>query len=123
MNISVIDIDECDAANGANRCGANSICINTPGAYTCHCKPGFTGNAFKGCLGIIYTIEANYSYIFVSMEENSGEKIVFSAPCEDVKCGPHAYCKADGSEAYCICEEGWTFNPGDISAGCVGKRI
>lgn len=42
------------------------------------------------------------------------------APCDDVKCGEHAYCKPDGQEAYCICEEGWTFNPSDIAAGCIG---
>lgn len=41
------------------------------------------------------------------------------APCEDVKCGEHAFCKPDGHEAYCICEDGWTFNPSDISAGCI----
>lgn len=41
------------------------------------------------------------------------------APCADVICGPHAYCKPDGAEAYCICEEGWTYNPSDIAAGCV----
>lgn len=42
------------------------------------------------------------------------------APCEGVTCGLHAFCKPDGQEAYCICEEGWTFNPNDIAAGCVG---
>lgn len=41
------------------------------------------------------------------------------APCEDVKCGEHAFCKPDGQEAYCICEDGWTFNPRDIAAGCI----
>jgi len=40
-----------------------------------------------------------------------------------VSCGEHAFCKADGHEAYCICEDGWTFNPNDIAAGCVGKRF
>lgn len=43
------------------------------------------------------------------------------APCEDVKCGIHAFCKPNGQEAYCICEEGWTYNPNDLSLGCVGK--
>jgi len=46
--------------------------------------------------------------------------IFFTAPCEDVKCGPHAFCKPEGQEAYCICEEGWTFNPNDVAAGCIG---
>jgi len=46
----------------------------------------------------------------------------FIAPCDEVTCGEHAFCKADGHEAYCICEDGWTFNPNDIAAGCVGKQ-
>lgn len=46
--------------------------------------------------------------------------IIFTAPCEDVKCGSHAFCKPEGQEAYCICEEGWTFNPNDVAAGCIG---
>lgn len=48
--------------------------------------------------------------------------LYFAAPCDEVTCGDHAYCKADGHEAYCICEDGWTFNPNDIAAGCVGKH-
>lgn len=44
------------------------------------------------------------------------------APCEDVKCGSHAYCKPNGQEAYCMCDEGWTYNPNDLSLGCVGKN-
>lgn len=35
-----------------------------------------------------------------------------------MKCGSHAYCKADGVEAFCVCDEGWTYNPSDIAAGC-----
>ena len=46
-------------------------------------------------------------------------RIPCKAPCEDVKCGSHAYCKPEGQEAYCICEDGWTFDPADISAGCI----
>lgn len=45
-------------------------------------------------------------------------RIACKAPCEDVKCGLHAYCKADGTEAFCVCDEGWTYNPSDIAAGC-----
>lgn len=46
---------------------------------------------------------------------------LIKAPCEDVKCGTNAYCKPNGQEAYCMCEEGWTYNPNDLSLGCVGK--
>lgn len=45
-----------------------------------------------------------------------------SAPCEDVQCAPHAYCKANGLEAFCVCEDGWTYDPDDIAAGCIGKN-
>lgn len=85
-----IDIDECIDRNG--NCGDNAVCINSPGGYRCECAAGFIG---------------------------SPPRVSCRAPCDDVKCGKHSYCKADGAEAYCVCENGWTFDPSDIAAGCV----
>ena len=45
----------------------------------------------------------------------------FSDPCLEVNCGKHSKCQIEGTEAYCVCDEGWTYNPKEISAGCVGK--
>lgn len=62
------------------------------GGFSCECAAGFVGTPPQvGC----------------------------RAPCEDVKCSEHAYCKPEGTEAYCVCEEGWTFDPSDIAAGCI----
>uniref|UniRef100_A0A5S6QQB8 EGF-like domain-containing protein n=1 Tax=Trichuris muris TaxID=70415 RepID=A0A5S6QQB8_TRIMR len=36
------DIDECKLKELA--CHKNSICINTPGSYVCHCKRGYSGD-------------------------------------------------------------------------------
>lgn len=66
--------------------------MNTIGGFQCDCENGFVG---------------------------APPRVQCKAPCEEVKCGSHAYCKPDGVEAYCICEDGWTFNPADIAAGCV----
>ena len=43
-----IDVDEC--ALNIDNCNANAICNNIPGAFTCACKNGFTGNGVT-CLG------------------------------------------------------------------------
>lgn len=52
---SLSDIDECDKRNGpSGRCGINAECTNTPGGFGCQCKPGFSGNAYKQCLGECY---------------------------------------------------------------------
>lgn len=42
------DIDECPHA-----CGANSVCTNSPGSYSCSCKEGFSGDPSlsAGCTG------------------------------------------------------------------------
>jgi len=29
---------------------------------------------------------------------------------------------AESGEAYCVCEDGWTYDPKNISAGCTGKN-
>lgn len=85
-----VDVDEC--ATNTSKCGENSVCVNTLGGFSCECSAGFVG---------------------------SPPRVACRAPCEDVKCSEHAYCKPDGAEAYCVCEEGWTFDPTDIAAGCI----
>ena len=56
----LLDVDEC--SRNTDNCHENADCLNNPGSYTCHCKPGFTGNGtscsgkqpsikyFTGCL-------------------------------------------------------------------------
>ncbi|WP_426753489.1 EGF domain-containing protein [Myxococcus sp. Y35] len=38
------DVNEC--ANGTAQCSVNASCTNTPGSYTCTCKPGYWGNGW-----------------------------------------------------------------------------
>ena len=44
-------------------------------------------------------------------------------PCSEVNCGKHASCRIEGTEAFCVCDEGWTYNPKKISSGCLGKLL
>lgn len=66
---------------------------------------------------------SNFSMILLSSNSSgmigSPPRVACKAPCEDVKCGIHSYCRADGAEAYCVCEDGWSYNPNDVSAGCI----
>ena len=46
------DIDECDKSLGPNgKCGANALCSNTPGGFTCACQAGYTGDPYVNCYG------------------------------------------------------------------------
>ncbi|KAI2804698.1 hypothetical protein BLOT_003686 [Blomia tropicalis] len=83
------DINECELS--IYPCGANSICQNAEGHFKCLCKDGFIGNATLGC----------------------------KSPCDGVECGRYATCHANGREAACICDQGFTFDPSNISAGCI----
>jgi hypothetical protein len=42
-----LDIGECSS----NPCHVNADCTNTFGAFTCACKPGYTGNGLTTCDG------------------------------------------------------------------------
>ncbi|XP_078678345.1 uncharacterized protein LOC144914402, partial [Branchiostoma floridae x Branchiostoma belcheri] len=39
-----IDADEC--ADGSHNCAPHATCTNTPGSFTCGCKPGYSGDGF-----------------------------------------------------------------------------
>lgn len=84
------DINEC--LFGKFPCGENSKCINTDGGYNCACDDGFIGDANVGC----------------------------KSPCFGVSCGAHSYCQVhDNNQAACMCDQGFTFDPNNITAGCV----
>jgi hypothetical protein len=87
-----VDVDECFRTPGL--CGANSVCANNPGGFSCNCQAPMVG---------------------------APPASPCRDPCTEVNCGKHASCQIEGSEAFCVCEEGWTYNPREISAGCVGE--
>ena len=48
-----LDINECDTSlSPSGKCGANAICSNSPGGFSCSCKPGFTGDPFVNCYDV-----------------------------------------------------------------------
>ena len=54
--ILYLDINECDTSNSpTGKCGANALCSNSPGGFSCTCQPGFTGDPFVNCYGKLST--------------------------------------------------------------------
>lgn len=74
------DINECDLIE--TECGANGVCVNSPGSYDCECNDGFTGDGSTGC------------------EEIDD---CAASPCQ------RGECTDNGVVGYsCLCDEGWT---------------
>lgn len=48
VSILLLDINECDIFSP---CHTNGICTDNDGSFTCHCRPGFTGDGFV-CIGM-----------------------------------------------------------------------
>ena len=54
----ILDVNECD--NGTHDCNVElGSCENTIGSFTCHCKPGFTGDG-KNCSGSVIFLATTY---------------------------------------------------------------
>ena len=82
------DINEC--LESPNICGPNAGCRNTPGSFTCSCLTSFMGSPpAVGC----------------------------REPCQGVTCSQHAFCRPEAEEAFCVCEDGWTYDPNNLAAG------
>ena len=66
FNLIISDIDECREANA---CGANSLCNNYPGNYTCTCQDGYAGDPYTGVsnfLSLIHLKVSSNSQILIS---------------------------------------------------------
>ena len=87
------DIDECAAA--AAVCGDNALCRNTPGSYTCRCRPGFEFQAD----------------LCVDIDECASGR----NDCDD----DPAACVDEVGGYRCVCPEGFT-GSGRGSDGCLG---
>ena len=62
------DEDEC-ASPSTNICHSDAICFNTPGSYSCACKPGFIGNGVN-CTGMSrLQLEIFLEYVNITLVE------------------------------------------------------
>ncbi len=90
------DIDECDKSISPwGKCGANTVCTNSPGKFSCACQPGYSGDPFANCYDV---------------DECAENRFV---------CGRDAQCVNRQGSYACRCRDsGAKFDPATLS--CVG---
>jgi hypothetical protein len=67
FNLVSTDKNECIKAD---RCHANAECTNSPGSYSCKCKPGYSGDGKTSCTSkyhciLVFCILVMQSIVFV----------------------------------------------------------
>ena len=73
------DINECDTSTSpTGKCGANALCSNSPGGFSCTCQPGFTGDPFVNCYGKLTTYYIIVQYSLKSGLPGSNIKNIFN---------------------------------------------
>ncbi|NVJ15492.1 EGF domain-containing protein [Myxococcus sp. AM010] len=81
------DVNEC--MNGTAQCSVNAFCTNTPGSYTCTCRPGYSGNGWT-CQDIDEcvngTAACNPSQVCVNTP-GGYDCVGGSCPAPSVQCG------------------------------------
>ncbi|XP_022241755.1 fibropellin-1-like [Limulus polyphemus] len=136
LEIDCVDVNECGTPNF---CGPNAVCVNSIGSYHCECKSGYEKirptpeshcKDINECLLEIppcgtnaLCINRNSSYECVCPDHLQGDpEVACVSPCAGIDCGSHAACRVNGREANCICDHGFTFDPTNITAGCIAFR-
>ena len=53
VNVLLADVNECEQTSPPPSCTDIELCVNTPGGFTCMCKPGYRKKTNEGaCEGI-----------------------------------------------------------------------
>lgn len=99
-----VDVNEC--AN--NPCSNGAYCLNNRGGHICECPKGAVGDPYRsGCSGIVQPR--------TECENNNDCENYFACvhgscinPCDNVPCGPNAYCEPDKHAPWCRCVVGFT---------------
>jgi MYXO-CTERM domain-containing protein len=136
-----MDIDEC--VLNTDDCDPLATCTNTPGSYTCGCNPGYEGNGAmcsdidECALGTNnchdHATCTNMPGSFTCMCHNGyyGDGVMCATVCGDgfvagdESCDDGNKVNADGCNASCIVEEGWTCGgaPSVCQSGKCGDGI
>ncbi|XP_027054721.1 fibrillin-1-like [Pocillopora damicornis] len=109
-----VDIDEC---KDPNSCPAKQKCINTPGAYECHCEEGYEKGDGDECVKMKCKCGAHGSKCDEDGKctcnegyEKNGEGV-----CTECKCASHEEC----FNGKCRCKTGYKKNSKGM---CARKR-
>ncbi|CAH1986493.1 unnamed protein product [Acanthoscelides obtectus] len=99
------------------KCGPGASCEGG----ICMCSPGYFGNPsdlVEGCkMHGQCSSDADCFESEICFQFGKGVRKCVDA-CSKVQCGPNALCVAENHRSSCICNPGFSGNPGDLNVGC-----
>lgn len=99
-----VDIDECRT----NPCGEGAQCRNEIGSYKCECPVGTVGEPYEGqCKNFGDKVPGCLSDNDCLGDSKCGSSGECISPCNDLSCGPNAYCEANAHVRFCRCNPGY----------------
>ncbi|XP_028408891.1 uncharacterized protein LOC114531487 [Dendronephthya gigantea] len=132
-----LDIDECSLK--LDNCGNNSRCIDTPGAFSCVCLDGYSGNGIicndidecstsaHNCLPNASCTNTDGSYLCICDSDQSGDKS--SCKGRDIRLiGPSSSNGTGRVEIFhsgkwgTICDDDWDINDARVACRQLGYR-
>lgn len=92
----------------------------------CVCPPGLSGNPSdltNGCMvqgQCLNDLDCKPSEI--CFQQSRGQRKCLDA-CKKIQCGPNALCIADNHRSSCICVDGYSGIPSDLTVGCQPEKV
>lgn len=111
-----VDVNECIN----NPCGRGAYCFNIKGGHVCECPKGMSGDPYgAGCSGAPTAKQEcssnDHCENYLACVQGSCVN-----PCDNVRCGPNAYCEPDKHAPWCRCVIGFTEGKNNE---CVSRKL